>query len=155
CQMIGANASATARSHQIMKIAIAVAGLLLSAQFALAQVDNTIEIVHVRGPVYLIAGGGCNITISVGPDGSLLVDTGAAQMSDKVVAAIRQLQRQLTTADAPLKYGSENRSELQALRATPPPPKPIRYILNTQLDSDHTGGNEKIAKAGKTIAGGN
>jgi glyoxylase-like metal-dependent hydrolase (beta-lactamase superfamily II) len=65
------------------------------------------------------------------------------------------VQRQLTTADAPLKYGSENRSELQALRATPPPPKPIRYILDTQLDSDHTGGNEKIAKAGKTIAGGN
>jgi cyclase len=153
--MSGANASATARSHLKMKSAIAVAALLLSAQFALAQVDNTIEIVHVRGPVYLIAGGGCNITISVGPDGSLLVDSGGAQMSDKVVAAIRQLQRQLTTADAPLKYGSENRSELQALRATPPPPKPIRYILNTQLDSDHTGGNEKIAKAGKTIAGGN
>jgi glyoxylase-like metal-dependent hydrolase (beta-lactamase superfamily II) len=154
-KMSGANANATARSHHKMKVAIAVAALLLSAQFALAQVDDSIEIVHVRGPVYLIAGGGCNITISVGPDGSLLVDSGIAQMSDKVLASIRQLQRQLTTAETPLKYGSENRSELQALRATPPPPKPIRYILNTNLDSDHTRGNEKIAKAGRTIAGGN
>ena len=128
--------------------------LLASCGFAFVQSDP-IEIVHVRGPIYLLAGAGGNITLSAGPDGVLLVDSGAAQMSDKAVAAIRQLQKQITTAEPVLKYGSENRSELQAQRATPPPPKPIRYILNTHIHPDHTGGNESIAGAGRTITGGN
>ncbi len=33
--------------------------------------------------------------------------------------------------------------------------KPIHYIINTHVHADHTGGNEKIAKAGITITGGN
>ena len=127
----------------------------LPVAFVFAQSDDGIEVVHVRGPIYLLVGAGGNITVSAGPDGVLLVDSGAAQMSDRVIAAIRQLQRQVTTTPAALTYGSENRSELQALRATPPPPKPIRYILNTQLHPDHTGGNEKVGRAGRTITGGN
>ena len=129
--------------------------ILAGLTVALAQGQDSIEIVHVRGPIYLLAGAGGNITVSAGPDGALLVDSGSAAMSDRVVSAIRQLQRQITTAETPLKFGSENRSELQAQRATPPPPKPIRYILNTHFDPDHTSGNERIGKAGRTITGGN
>ena len=129
--------------------------LIAGFGFAFAQSENEIEVVHVRGPVYLVAGAGGNITLSAGPDGVLLVDSGLAQMSGRVVAAIRQLQKEITTAEPVLKYGSENRSELQAQRATPPPPKPIRYILNTHFHPDHTGGNESIAGAGRTITGGN
>jgi cyclase len=140
----------------IARIAIAVVTVVLTLGLVgLAFAQEDIEIVHVRGPIYLLAGAGANITLSAGPDGILLVDSGVAQMSDRVVAAIHRLQQQITTAELPLKYGSENRSELQALRATPPPPKPIRYILNTNLHPDHTGGNEKIRKAGRTITGGN
>ena len=76
----------------------------------LAQGDSDIEIVHGRGPVYLIAGAGGNITLSAGPDGALLVDTGRAQLSERVVAAIRQLQRQLTTAEPPAALARRCRS---------------------------------------------
>jgi glyoxylase-like metal-dependent hydrolase (beta-lactamase superfamily II) len=137
----------------IVLLVVAFSWVGLSCVFAQNQDD--IEIVHVRGPIYLLGGAGGNITLSAGPDGVLLVDSGPAQMSERVVAAIRQLQRQITMAEPALKYGSENRSELQAQRATPPPPKPIRYILNTHFDPDHTGGNEKVGKAGRTITGGN
>src|SRR5205085_12689370 len=74
----------------------------------------------------MISGAAGNITVSVGPDGVLLVDAGLAQMSDKVISAIRKLTD-----------------------------KPVRYILNTSADPDHAGGNDKIAATGKTLTGGN
>jgi cyclase len=100
-----------------------------------------IEIVPVRGHIYLLGGAGGNITISVGPDGVLLVDSGLAQMSGRVLAAINQLSQELDRQGQPLK--------------SYPPPKPIRYIINTHVHADHTGGNEVLAKAGKTFTGGN
>jgi glyoxylase-like metal-dependent hydrolase (beta-lactamase superfamily II) len=74
----------------------------------------------------MLVGAGANITMQVGDDGILLVDTGGAKMSDQVLAAIRTISS-----------------------------KPIRYIVNTSIDADHTGGNVAITKAGDTIAGGN
>jgi glyoxylase-like metal-dependent hydrolase (beta-lactamase superfamily II) len=138
-------------------LALTAAMLLVSsAAQARQNAVGNLEILHVRGPVYMLAGAGANITLSVGPDGVLLVDAGAAEMSASVLAAIQELQKQLAATRPPaLGFGSENRSELQALRATPAPPKPIRYILVTHFDPEHTGGNERIAAAGKTITGGN
>jgi cyclase len=85
-----------------------------------------VHILPVQGNVYMLVGAGGNITVQVGDDGILFVDTGVAQMSDKVLAAARSLSD-----------------------------KPIRYIINTHMHPDHTGGNEAISKAGMTIAGGN
>lgn len=119
------------------------------------QIVEGIEIVHVRGPVYMLVGGGANVTVSVGPDGALVVDSGAAGRSAALVAAIRTLQRQHSLRETPLGFGSETRSELQALRAPAAPPKPIRFVLNTGDDADHVGGNEAISSAGGTITGGN
>ena len=85
-----------------------------------------VHILPVQGNVYMLVGAGGNITLQVGDDGVLFVDTGVAQMSDKVLAAARSLSD-----------------------------KPIRYIINTHMHPDHTGGNEAISKAGMTIAGGN
>jgi cyclase len=33
--------------------------------------------------------------------------------------------------------------------------KPIRYIIDTSIDADHSGGTQGVARAGSTIAGGN
>lgn len=89
--------------------------------------DNVeIHVLPVQGNVYMLVGAGGNITMQVGKEGVLLVDTMYAGLSDKVIAAVQ------TISD-----------------------KPIRYIVNTHVHGDHTGGNEKIAKAGSTITGGN
>ena len=85
-----------------------------------------VHILPVQGNVYMLVGAGGNITVQAGDDGVLFVDAGVAQMSDKVLAAARSISD-----------------------------KPIRYIINTHMHPDHTGGNEAIAKAGITIAGGN
>ena len=81
---------------------------------------------NAQGSVYMLVGAGANITVQIGKDGVLLVDAGRAGMSDKVLAAVRNLTD-----------------------------KPIRYILNSSADADDVGGNEKISKAGRTITGGN
>src|SRR5262245_13053126 len=80
----------------------------------------------VRGNVYIIAGAGGNIAMSVGVDGVLLVDSGSAENADKLLAAIQQFLRQ---------------------RDPTGPVLPIRYIINTSADPDHVGGNAKIAES--------
>jgi glyoxylase-like metal-dependent hydrolase (beta-lactamase superfamily II) len=83
-----------------------------------------VQTVHVQGNVHMIVGAGANITVQVGEDGVLVVDTGAAGMSDKVLAAIRRL------SDGP-----------------------IRWVVNTTFRPDYIGGNETVAFAGKTVNG--
>lgn len=55
-----------------------------------------------------------------------MVDSKLGTQADKVLAAIRQISD-----------------------------KPIRYIVNTSADPDHTDGNERLSVAGSTITGGN
>jgi len=119
--------------------------------------DQQIEILPVHGSIYMIAGAGGNITVSVGKDGALLVDTGLASASDKVLDAVRQLQRQVQAKEPPfdMRWGAETRGTLQNSLNPFGPPKPIRYIVNTHFHPDHVGGNERLAKAGRTFTGGN
>src|SRR5947199_2267577 len=117
-----------------------------------------IEAIPVRGHIYLIGGAGSNITVSAGPDGVFLVDTGTAANADKVLAAIKALQARLQLAlPAAPRAGAETAvaTNLEPFYRTLTPPKPIRYIANTSALADHVGGNEKISLAGKTFTGGN
>ena len=104
--------------------------LIALAVPALAQQQNfdnvEINVLPVQNNVYMIVGAGGNITMQVGEQGILLVDTQFAQLSDKILAAIRKISN-----------------------------KPLRYVINTHFHADHTGGNENFRKAGSTIAGGN
>ena len=90
--------------------------------FAQQKPASDFDVVQIRPNFYVIGGAGGNIVMQTGPEGVILVDAGAAEMSDKVLAAIRQVT-----------------------------PLPIRYIINTSMDADHTGGNEALSKAGLSI----
>ena len=92
----------------------------------LAQPSADVHVWPVRDNIYMIVGAGGNITVQTGKDGVLVVDSGLANMSDKVLAAIRSISK-----------------------------APIRYLVNTHYHPDHVGGNEAIRKAGSTISGGN
>jgi cyclase len=76
-------------------------------------------VVPVQGRIHLIGGAGANIAVQVSDEGTLVVDSGDQAATDKVMAEIRTLQV-----------------------------RPVRWIVNTSADPDHTGGNGKIARAG-------
>jgi glyoxylase-like metal-dependent hydrolase (beta-lactamase superfamily II) len=140
-------------------IVIAV-GAVTERSNAQQQAPGDIRVLPIRGNTYMIAGAGANITVSVGRDGVLMVDSGLAQNADRVLAALQQLQREvelrLASDDektAP-RFGSETRSAI-ADRHVPAPVKPIRYIVNTAVDPAHTGGNVKLGNSGRTFTGGN
>jgi glyoxylase-like metal-dependent hydrolase (beta-lactamase superfamily II) len=85
-----------------------------------------VRAVHVQGNVHMIIGAGANIAVQVGDDGVMVVDTGDGKMSDKVLAAIREIA---------------------------PPDREIRWLANTTWRPEHTGGNAALAKAGRTVNG--
>jgi len=99
--------------------------ILLSFSMAIpaAEQDNgALDVIRLRPNFYMIAGAGGNIGVQTGSDGVVLVDSGSAAAADKVLAALK------TITDLP-----------------------IRYIINTNADADHVGGNGKLSKAGLTI----
>jgi glyoxylase-like metal-dependent hydrolase (beta-lactamase superfamily II) len=119
-----------------MKMVALFAAVILGAASAVAthafaqQNQNfdavQLDIQRVSGNVYMMVGAGGNTTVFTGPEGVMIVDTQFAPMSGKIIDAVKKL------------------TDL-----------PIRWIVNTHMHGDHVGGNEAIAKAGRTRAGGN
>lgn len=111
-----------------MRYWLAILLVLGVAGLARAQFPDlaTVEIQaqKLADGIYMLTGAGGNMGVSVGDDGVFLVDDQFAALTPKIEAAIRKLSD-----------------------------KPIRFVLNTHLHHDHTGGNENLGKAGATIVG--
>lgn len=110
-------------------VALPVLAVSLAAGSVLAQYDfdNTeIEVIHVRGNIYMFVGAGGNVAVQLGPQGALVVDSQYSQMSDKIVAKINEMGNY-----------------------------PIRFILNTSGHPDFVSGNGALQVLGETITGGN
>jgi cyclase len=86
--------------------------------------QEPIESYHVQGNVHMLSGAGANVAVQVGEEGVLVVDTGAAASRQALLTAIKRLSD-----------------------------KPIRWIVNTNAELDHTGGNETVSQAGMTVNG--
>jgi cyclase len=86
---------------------------------------SDLEILHVQNNVYAIFGAGGNITVQIGEEGPLLVDSGLAGASDKIIAAVKTISA-----------------------------KPIRDIVNTHIHPDHIGGNKVLSTSGGFVSGG-
>lgn len=118
--------------------------------------DGQVHVLPVQGNIYMLVADGTNITISVGPEGVLVVNTGAGAVSDKLLAAINQVSSSVTAqpmtnscagANCPGIWGWSS-PYINAVISSPAPAKPIRYIINTSVAPEHIGGNEKLASAG-------
>lgn len=77
---------------------------------------------QVADGIYYLEGQGGNIGLSVGEDGVVMIDDQFAPLTDRIVAAIRQIN-----------------------------PGEIRFVINTHVHPDHTGGNENLGRMGVLI----
>jgi glyoxylase-like metal-dependent hydrolase (beta-lactamase superfamily II) len=140
--------------------ALAVTAIATASVAAQAPSSSApLRVLPVRGNVFMIAGAGGNITASIGRDGTLLVDTGAAAMSDAVLQAIRDLERQVMASGMPQRgcvgpaphCAGWSSANFLAATVAPPAPRPIAVIVNTSAHADHIGGNATVASAGRTF----
>ena len=113
------------RRHQCLKSFVLFHFSLTFASSIFAQQDfSSVEIIphHVAGSVYYLEGRGGNIGLSIGEDGIIMIDDQFAPLTEKIVAAIRSL--------------SDGE---------------IRFLINTHVHGDHTGGNENLGNMGVLI----
>lgn len=87
-----------------------------------APAAGEVEVLPVQGKIHVIVGAGSNITVHAGDDGVLMVDTGNASMSPKVLAALKTIST-----------------------------RPLRYIINTTEFDEYIGGNAAIADTGEIV----
>ncbi len=97
---------------------ILLATLLSASPFLLAQ-DNELQLLHVQGNVYMLSGADVNVTVQIGEEGVVFVDT----PDEATVPAMIALIQELTSL-------------------------PVLYVINTHLDEGHISGNAMLSRMG-------
>lgn len=87
-----------------------------------APPDVKVETVSVAPGIYMLVGRGGNVGVTVGPDGAAIIDDQFDDMNPKLRAAVALLS-----------------------------PSPVKFVINTHLHGDHTGGNDAFGRAGAII----
>ena len=97
---------------------------LLLPSLVLSQDFDNIEIttIPVRDGIYVLQGSGGNIGVSTGADGVLIIDDQFAQLTNKIEAAIAELNDQ-----------------------------GVKFVVNSHFHYDHSDGNENFGRAGAYI----
>lgn len=104
-------------------IATVLLGLMILTTQATAQMEDVvIEATPLADTLHMLTGQGGNIIVSAGSDGIFLVDDQYAPLTERILAAIAEIQ----AGD-------------------------VRFVLNTHWHGDHTGGNENLGAAGTVI----
>jgi cyclase len=107
-----------------MKISALLLLAALATPLPLMAQGPQVTTTLLGGNVHGIDGQGGRAAALVGPEGIFLVDAQSAAITERIVAALKTLS-----------------------------PAPIRFLVNTHVHADHTGGNENFAKLGVTILG--
>jgi len=114
-------------SNSMGRVMLAMVAILAAAAYSQAQGQPDFSKVEIKttklaNNFYTLDGQGGTIGVLTGPDGIFMVDTQFAPLSGKISAAIKQISNQ-----------------------------PIRFIVNTHVHPDHTGGNENFQKMGAVL----
>ncbi len=115
------------RTRIALLLATGICALFTSLAHAQATRDFSkveVKTIKIADNFYALDFDGVGSTVGVltGQDGVLMVDAQFAPMAPKIEAAIRKLSSQ-----------------------------PIRYVIDTHVHADHTGGNEYFSRLGATI----
>jgi glyoxylase-like metal-dependent hydrolase (beta-lactamase superfamily II) len=108
-------------------IAALAAATMVCVAPAMAQQQIDFDKVQIKttdlgNNTYMLEGAGGNITVAVGTDGLIVVDTQFPQLYDKIKAAIAKIS-----------------------------PLPVKYVINTHFHGDHTGNNANFQKDGAIV----
>jgi glyoxylase-like metal-dependent hydrolase (beta-lactamase superfamily II) len=114
-------------ANTFLRSALALAATLTLSLAAHAQQGPDFSKVEIKSnrlapDFHTLDGQGGTISVLSGPEGVLVVDSQFAPLTEKIVAAIRGISD-----------------------------KPIRFLVNTHVHGDHTGGNENFGKQGTLI----
>jgi len=108
-----------------MKSSYLIVFMLLLTISVSAQTNfDTVQIqpIKVAEQIYMLKGSGGNIGVMIGKEGTLVIDNQFAPLSNKINGAVKTLD-----------------------------PGEIKFLINTHIHGDHTGGNENFYKMGVTL----